>query len=388
MPLIYYVQNSTVGIVLVSVMLFHVLGQGGRRQAQDSLFIALLFSTLFIIVAELLVDVFSGATFNGSRFVITLVTYMFYILNPIPSVLYLLYLDQLRRRWVYIPKRIGIIAFTPAIIGFLLTTVSLFNGIIYSIDAQNIYHRGNYFFLIVICDLICLFFGLIYLIYYRDNFRKRDLSLFLFFPIPVLIAAFLQANLYGIEVVGLSLALTMLIVYLHMQSSHAHKDYLTLLYNRGVSEKYLHHLLLNKKRKKKIVGVMMDINNFKHVNDMYGHNLGDSTLRYFAQLLSHNFKDDWFIGRYGGDEFILFKEVYSTKDIDTYITHFKECLISFNIGGDLPFPLSVSTGIATILPLETMNVADFIKLLDTRMYDDKRAYHGSSLSHPPFSTPE
>ncbi|MFA6646740.1 MAG: diguanylate cyclase [Sphaerochaetaceae bacterium] len=375
MPLLYYVQNSVTGMILIAIILFYVLGQGGRRQAQDSLFVALLVSTFMVIVFELSVDVFSGRTFPGSRGLLTFFTYMFYLVNPFPSIFYLLYLDQLRRRWVKIPRKIGAIAFTPAILGFILSTISLFNGMIYTIDANNVYHRGHFFYLITICDLLCFALGIIYLIHYRESFKKKDFSLFLFFPIPVLVAILLQVPFYGIEVVGLSLAVTMLIVYLQMQSSQAYKDYLTLLYNRGVSEKYLHHLLLHKRKKKIIGGIMMDINNFKHANDMYGHDLGDRSLRYFSRILTESFRNNWFIGRYGGDEFILFKEVDSIEDIKKDLASFNEHLADFNAEGDLPFPLSISIGYAVLTPSKDMDANAFIRLLDKLMYANKREYH-------------
>ncbi|NCB01147.1 MAG: GGDEF domain-containing protein [Spirochaetia bacterium] len=386
MPLLYYVQNSITAMVLISVILFYVLGQGGRRQAQDSLFVALLISTFLVVIFELSVDIFSGRTFYGSRPLLIFSTFMFYVFNPFPSVFYFLYLDQLRRRWVKIPWPIGVLAFSPAIIGFFLTTASLFKGMIFSIDAANVYHRGSSFFLITIFDLMCLLFGVIYLIYYRESFKKRDFSLFIFFPVPVLIAVVLQVAIYGLEMVGLSLALTMLIVYLQMQSSQANKDYLTLLYNRGVSEKYLEHLLL-KRRKKLIGGIMMDINNFKHVNDMYGHDLGDRCLRYFSKLLRESFKNNWLIGRFGGDEFVLFKEVDSLEEIKHDLASFQEHVSTFNTEGTLPFFLSVSTGFAVLSPNDTMEATAFIKALDTLMYENKRKYHASnrkkSIEHSP-----
>ncbi len=378
MPLLYYVQNAITGIILVSLILFYVLGRGGRRQAQDSLFVALLVSTFIIIVFEFFVDVFSGSSFYGSRFLIIFSTYVFYIINPFPSVFYFLYLNQLRMRWARIPRAIGVLAFTPAILGLVLTTVSLFNGMIYSIDANNVYHRGSYFYLIVIADLLCFVFGVIYLIYYRASFKKRDFSLFIFFPIPVLIGAVLQATYYGVELTGLSLAITLLIVYLQMQNSQANKDYLTLLYNRGISETYLQHLLLNKKRKWVIGGVMMDINNFKHINDQYGHDLGDRSLRYISTILTESFKNKWFIGRYGGDEFILFKGMSSAEEIKKELTNFEEHILHFNESGNLPFSLSISMGYASLAPLDDMDAPTFIKLLDSLMYDNKRAYHAAN----------
>jgi len=351
------------------------MGQGGRRQAQDSIFVALLVSTLSIIILELAVDLLSGRTFSGSRTLLTWVTFWFYVVNPIPGALYLLYLDQLRRRWVKIPRGIGFIAFTPLAIAGVLSFISLFDGIIFTIDSNNVYQRGPLVYLVIIADFICMVFGFAYLILYRNDFKQRDFSFFLFFPLPVLVGAFLQANFYGMEVAGISLAITMLVVYLQMQNSHANKDYLTSLYNRSLSEQYLSHLINHRKKNRAIGGILMDINNFKKINDTYGHDLGDKTLRLFSRLLIDSFGGSWFIARYGGDEFILFREGATEQDLEKDLAYFHVLLEHFNAKETLPFSLAVSTGFALYEASKNMNGPSFIKVLDSLMYEDKRIYH-------------
>ena len=88
MPILYYVQNAFLGIILTSIILYYIMGKGGRRQAQDSLFVALLLSALSIIMLELSVDLLSVRTFHGSRTYITVASFLFYIVNPIPGALY------------------------------------------------------------------------------------------------------------------------------------------------------------------------------------------------------------------------------------------------------------------------------------------------------------
>lgn len=377
MLLSYYVQNSVVGIILVSIVLFYVLGQGGRRQAQDSLFVALLFSTFAIILLELSVDLLSGKIFYGSRKLLTFATFWFYVVNPIPGALYLLYLDQLRRRWVRIPRGIGLIAFAPLAGAFILIVTSLFNGFIFSIDSNNVYQRGQGFYLIILADLLGLFMGFIYLVFYRNSFKEKDFSLLLFFPLPVLIGSALQILFYGMEVTGISLALTLVIVYLHMQNTQANKDYLTSLYNRSLCEQYFPSLLGRQKKDRAIGGILMDINDFKIINDSFGHELGDKSLRYFSRLLLDSFGSSWFIARYGGDEFILFKEGVTNGDLERDIVHFNEQLERFNSRGTLPFPLSVSYGCSLYEGSDSVDGDAFVKSLDTLMYEQKRLYHAS-----------
>jgi diguanylate cyclase (GGDEF)-like protein len=373
LPTIYYVQNAVIGISLISIILFYVLAQGGRRQALDSIFVILLFITLSIIILELGIDILQGKVFLGSTFILKTNTVLFYIINPLPSAFYLLYLDQLHRKWIKIPKGIGFLALTPTFIVSILSFTSLFNGIIFTVNENNIYFRGPLFFLIVIADFICVFIGFIYLFINRDDFKHKDFSILVFFPIPVFIGAILQANFYGIELTGISLAITLIGVFLHSKNSQANKDYLTLLYNRKMSEQYLQSILL--KKKNTIAGILMDINNFKQVNDNYGHDLGDSTLRYFSRILIESFGSNWFISRYGGDEFLLLREGASEQSLEEDMTFFCSQLSRFNEKGILPFQLSASVGFSMYENTDATNGSSFIKNIDTLMYKDKKICH-------------
>lgn len=375
MPRLYYVQNSIIGIILVCIVLFYVLGQGGRRQAQDSLFIALLLTTLSIIFFELLVDSLSGRDFIGSQVVITFVAFFFYVSNSLIGALYLLYLDQLRRRWVRIPRTIGLVAFVPFSIGFLLTFISLFNGMIFSIDAENIYHRGPLFHILTVIAYGSLVLGFVYLVFYRSSFKHKDFSLFLFFPFPIIVGSIVQLKFYGVEIAGVSMAITLLVVYLQQQNSQANKDYLTLLYNRSLSEQYLQHLIHHQKEGRAIGGILMDINSFKQINDTHGHDLGDKVLRYFARLLTDSFGSHWLIARYGGDEFILFKESTSQQGLDTDLARFYEQLERFNAKENFPFPISISLGSSLCGIYDNLDASAFIKILDEIMYKSKRTYY-------------
>jgi len=52
--------------------------------------------------------------------------------------------------------------------------------------------------------------------------------------------------------------------------------------------------------------LMMDVDNFKTINDTYGHPVGDMVLKKVGELLRQQVRKDDLVGRYGGDEFVLF----------------------------------------------------------------------------------
>jgi len=84
------------------------------------------------------------------------------------------------------------------------------------------------------------------------------------------------------------------------------RDGLTGLLNR----RYWETLLLEQFRachdeKLEAFLLLLDIDHFKHINDTYGHLIGDEVLRNFSQLLKRNLRSDDLIGRYGGEEFVV-----------------------------------------------------------------------------------
>ncbi len=86
----------------------------------------------------------------------------------------------------------------------------------------------------------------------------------------------------------------------------AHKDALTGINNR----RELYHIsttliALSKREKSTISVAMLDIDNFKEINDTYGHDVGDEVLKNLANLIKKNIRDSDIFVRYGGEEFVL-----------------------------------------------------------------------------------
>lgn len=87
----------------------------------------------------------------------------------------------------------------------------------------------------------------------------------------------------------------------------AERDQLTRAYNRYYLRKYVTNILESHKASKHAF-MMIDFDNFKKINDYYGHPVGDVVLKLFIQRLDVLFKDRDCIARIGGDEFIIFLE--------------------------------------------------------------------------------
>lgn len=96
----------------------------------------------------------------------------------------------------------------------------------------------------------------------------------------------------------------------------ASKDYLTNLYNRAKLDETLEYEIKYAKRHNIIFGVIMiDIDFFKTVNDEHGHQVGDTILQEFANLLLLNSRESDIVGRWGGEEFLIIANNITQENI-------------------------------------------------------------------------
>ena len=149
-------------------------------------------------------------------------------------------------------------------------------------------------------------------------------------------------------------------------------DALTGLPNRLLFEERLNHGLIQAKRHGwKIAVLFMDIDNFKTINDSYGHDLGDKVLLTVADRLQSATRGEDTVSRWGGDEFVcLLSEVKQEADV----TRLAEMMVNriseaFTFKGTV-ISISVSVGIA-IYPADGETADILFKNADSAMYKAK-----------------
>ena len=160
---------------------------------------------------------------------------------------------------------------------------------------------------------------------------------------------------------------------IHSLKTAASVDPMTGLLNKSESQRKISELI------KKTYGalLMLDLDSFKLVNDIYGHNMGDKILIRFAELIKKIIRENDLAGRMGGDEFIVYLQHVHDEKILHEKTKFlnDELLISAKkfMGDDMNIPLSVSVG-AVFSPDEGRDFVTLYKKADAALYDVKQ--HG------------
>lgn len=145
-------------------------------------------------------------------------------------------------------------------------------------------------------------------------------------------------------------------------------DNLTEVFTRDVIQNYMRYLVKNNIPFSLFIA---DVDNFKYVNDGYGHHAGDGVLTCVAQFLADMLGDRGVVGRFGGDEFMLVCEGINEYDDVWEIGH----EINMNIG-DLKFPnkklppVTITMGVARF-PIDSTDYEEFWSLADKALYRGK-----------------
>jgi diguanylate cyclase (GGDEF)-like protein len=151
-----------------------------------------------------------------------------------------------------------------------------------------------------------------------------------------------------------------------------YQDSLTGLLNHAQIQLAAERVFLQAKRKKNTFAIaMIDIDKFKLVNDTYGHLSGDRVIKALAQLLQQRLRVTDYIGRFGGEEFLLIMPDIILSDAENLINRLRKSfsLIDFKDQG-VSFNVTFSAGIAVNANLNTF--MEQIKMADEALYKAKK----------------
>jgi diguanylate cyclase (GGDEF)-like protein len=153
-------------------------------------------------------------------------------------------------------------------------------------------------------------------------------------------------------------------------------DELTGLFNRRGFVKELEKQLKTAKRNKcSSFLLFFDINDFKQINDRFGHEVGDEALVETTKILKSIFRSSDTIGRFGGDEFtVLSPQITDTADSRAIHERIEENVRQWNKDGKAEYELSLSFGIARFSPDNSCSADELISKADTLMYKQKQKH--------------
>lgn len=152
----------------------------------------------------------------------------------------------------------------------------------------------------------------------------------------------------------------------------AHYDVLTKLPNRVLFADRFEQAVVHSQHTQTWLGIcFLDLDNFKPVNDEYGHEVGDQLLIQVAERLAANMRDDDTLSRYGGDEFaFIFRDIESYEQCQQLLERIHYTLAQPFTVGKLTLRISASSGIS-IYPMDDADLDTLVRHADQAMYQAK-----------------
>ena len=217
------------------------------------MFLTILAFNALVLIVDTLMWVMNGSQGIGMREGNLIITMTYYILNPIPCMLWSLYADYMINNDVMRLKRITLPLSVPMLINTALSVTSLLTGYTFYIDSNNVYHRGSFFLAMALICYLYLFYTFVYIIKNKRKIDKNDYHSLMFFAIPPFIGGLLQTFFYGLSLVWVCMAISMLVIFINIQNNQLYTDYLTGLFNRRQLDKHLIEYNIKSSKKYSII---------------------------------------------------------------------------------------------------------------------------------------
>lgn len=289
----FYVLTAIDLFVLSFMCILIKLSESLSKKQKQGFFLAFVFIA-GISVMEVITLVVDGKS-SGYRWLNILSNYMGFGLSPAVSICLVYVLDKKTT------FRRELRAAVYCEIGYLIfLALSIPYGMVFSVNSDNVYSRGSYFYIYVIMYFIAILYLSVATIITAREFQNRSRKLI--YPLIFFLTAetIIQVTLPELHVTWLCVTLLSVLYFIYCNEMWNQLDALTGLLNQN---SYLNRT--SEIRKSRGVLVVFDVDDFKQVNDFYGHLQGDICLAVIAGCIKKAYACCGYCYRIGGDEFCV-----------------------------------------------------------------------------------
>lgn len=382
MDVFFTIDLNIFSFLLCTGMIIMNLKLSDRHMIQNRLFRLLIIVTMSLLLLESVTWAMDGKLGNLARIINHSANTIGFIIAPLPAATWTFYasfnlfhdMDRLRTEMRVLS--------VPIVINAVFALSSPFTGLFYTIDAGNFYHRGPVIGIFTTISLLPVVYTAASYIANRRKIPRSMLIPMLLFAVPPILGAFFQALLYGTSVIWSSITLSIFIIHTGIQNKQFHMDHLTGVYNRRQLDSHLNGLLQPHRKRTALsrqhaprcgnfACIMLDIDNFKSINDNFGHLAGDEALKDAAALLQSCIRSSDFLARYAGDEFVIILDTDQEEAVQQAIRRIRDKAEKFSASGRTPYRLDFSAGYEICRRSSGITREELISRVDALMYQDK-----------------
>ena len=361
------------GACLMVVLLLSKRRNGKMVSLDSRIFDGMCGLCLTLCLLETLSFWLDEESFRGARQMNILANAVLFMLNAVFSYAWSVYIDYKLFEDIRRLKKYYIYGAIPAVVVCLMCVGNLFTEVFFWVTPDNVYYRASWVWITYVVTYCYLSYGAVLVFRYRNQTNKYLFMPVMLFLTPIFLCSIIQLCNYGLALIWVSTAFGLTSLYINLQNERVFLDTLTNLYSRSYLLHYMDYLTRKMQKGSHVLGIMLDVNDFKHINDTYGHQIGDQVLQTVGKVLQATMGEKGAVVRYGGDEFVVLLENAREPDGLTFRQQVNQKLETYNASGAAPCRISLSMGAAEFD--NTMGMDLFFHVMDLKMYEDKRAFY-------------
>ncbi len=371
-----YLEINAVGICLLLIILFKQHEEIGTSILKRQ-FNYLIYATIAMLLTDAVCWLLDGAAFSQAHIFKTAaesIYYAFNILIPFLWVMFVVLSVSREQKKAY--RKLKLLSI-PMFLLFGFIIVNLFTGSIFTIDESNVYARNDGFYVFAAVAYAYLIYASVIALragrrasWKEEQRRFYGLAYFVVMPA---IAGIIQTFFYGVALIWVFTAISIMLMYIDSLNRQISTDALTGINNRRELTRFVQRETRDPSHQGLLALIMMDVDDFKHVNDVYGHYYGDNILVRVSEILKTSCKNTQaFLARYGGDEFCIVYPAENLREVDNLIAKILRNAIRWNSATDDPVKIGLSIGYTTWRFDQHDTVEDFYRRADLKMYQVKQ----------------
>lgn len=367
---IYYLEVNII-CILILLMIMEKVRDENKTSKTYNIYLKLLISITLFLVCDLLAGVFIETMFLVSKFILLLSNSLYFLFGVL-NVYY--FNEYLGVRTEFIQDRKGkLFRVLPVLIVIIMLVFNLFVKNIFFIDEFNLYHQGKMLFLYYVISYSYFIDVIVNFVttWKKGKRSQQELKKLVILALLPLIALIVQIFNHRTTLIGVGFTISVLMIFLDGVKNNSTIDELTGINNRRAFNISANKLFSDNNN---VMFLMLtDVNDFKKINDEYGHLMGDRALVDIAFMLKMAIKEtkkNYFLARFGGDEFIIVGKYDNEDTIKELIDSIKkeEGLIN---NSNKSYKITMSIGYA-IKNNSHLSVDDLISEADAAMYANKK----------------
>jgi diguanylate cyclase (GGDEF)-like protein len=369
----FYINSIISSLLLLMMILADYLSRYETDGFQRRLYVGVIIPVLIAVASDFIHMIFEGRPGRTAHYVLYAANTLYLIFQIAAYYLIVVFIDyeanKNRDRTLKFLRFVGVIL----VFNTLALVFNFSRGYYFYISEDNRYVFGNLYGIRLVVSYAPVLIGVVDLLMCRKNLKRSQIYLIIFFALLTGSGAALDIVLGTGNLIWPCLSAALLYLYFFIVRRESKIDSLTGIDNRYSFNEFMNNLA-GQDEKDAYALAMIDLDEFKKINDTFGHLEGDNALRDTAAIIKGCIRHTDFAARYWGDEFVL--AVRAEYNMEILMGRILEAIKNQNEKNVRPYKIKISYGCAVFTPQSGQSIESFLAHLDSLMYKHKAEQRG------------